>query len=144
MAAPKIAGLTTMQIEGLESLRELFTGEMTRNKVKNLLRGTTFGIARRMRDRAKERVKKDSHDLENSIYAVRRRGSEFVVYSDVRARGTPHAHALMLENGTRKTPAQPYVTPTVQEMRGQVPTIYRNEFGKRLVTAMAKSAKKVI
>ena len=39
-------------------------------------------------------------------------------------------------------PAQPFITPSVEEMTPQIPQIYRDEFGKRLEKLMAKKAKR--
>lgn len=140
MATPKIAQITTMEITGLKELVEMLDGTAP-NEAKNLVRGATYGIGRRARDIMKRRVKKFSGDLEKSIYVVRRRGRGDMVIVDVRMRGTPHPHALMLEFGTRKTKPQPYIVPTVEELRGQVPAIFREEVGTRLAKNLAKKAK---
>lgn len=141
MAAPKIAGLTSIQLDGLEELQQML-GEIAPNQARNILRGSVFGIARNIRDRMRTRVKKDSHAVEKSIYAVRRRGKPNFPIAEVRLRGTPHSHALMLEFGTSKTKAQPYITPSVEESRPGIPGYMREDFGKRLEKALEKQAKK--
>lgn len=138
---PKIAFKTSMQIDGLEELREMLT-EIAPREANNILRATVHGLAGKVRDRMKTRVKRRSGDLAKSIKAVRRRGKPNFPVSEVRMMATPHPHGLMLEFGTVKTKAQPFIVPTVEAMRSSVPQIYREEFGKKLEKALERRAKK--
>lgn len=135
-----IAKLTSIQIEGLEELRETLM-QVAPREANNILRNAVHGVAGRVRDAMKQRVTKDTRALEKSIYAVRRRGKPNFPVSEVRLRGTPHAHGLMLEFGTSRTKAQPYIVPTVEQMRPGLPSTYRQEFGKKLEKALEKRAK---
>ncbi len=141
MAAPKIAFKTSIQIEGLEDLREML-GDIAPREANNILRNAVHGLAGQVRDVMKTNVKVDTGDLRKSIRAVRRRGKPNFPISDVRV-GATAPYGLMLEFGTVKTPAQPYIVPTVEQMRPKVPAIYREEFGEKLEKALAKRAKKV-
>lgn len=141
MAAPSIAKRTSIQIEGLDELMDKLTVVAPR-EANNILRNAVHAVAGQVRNRMKQRVKKFSRDLEKSIYAKRRRGLPGFPISDVRLRGTPHSHGLMLENGTSRTKAQPFIAPTVNEIGPQTPQIYREEFGVKLEKALAKRGRK--
>lgn len=138
----RIAKLTSMQFVGLEELRETLT-EVAPREANNILRNTVHAVAGVVRDRMKVKVVKDTRDLEKSIYTIRRRGKPNFPVSEVRMRATPHSHGLMLEFGTSKTRAQPFIVPTVEELRPDSTRIYREEFGKKLEKSLAKSARKV-
>lgn len=139
MAAPRIAHKTSIQIEGLEELQEMLA-DIAPREANNILRNTVHGIAGRVRDEMKRRVKKRTGSVQKGIYALRRRGMPNFPVSEVRLRKTDHG--LMLEFGTSKTKAQPYIVPTVESMRGGMVDTYREEFGKKLEQSLAKQAKK--
>lgn len=136
----RIANLTSMQIEGLEELKETLL-EVSPREANNILRATVHGLAGRVRDVMKTRVKVDQGEVRDGIYALRRRGKQNFPVSEVRIRNTDHA--LMLEFGTSKTRPQPYIVPTVEGLRGQVPGMYREEFGKKFEKAMARRNKRL-
>jgi HK97 gp10 family phage protein len=131
---------TAMQIDGIEELKETLTGFAPR-EVNNILRNTVHGLAGRVRDELRRNVPKRTRDLERSIITVRRRGKPGFPISDVRGGGTA-PYMLMTEFGTKHSPAQPFIVPTVESMRGDVPRHYREEFGKKLEAALKKRAKK--
>lgn len=131
---------TAMQIEGLEELRDTLT-DLAPREANNILRNAVNGLAGRVRNELREAVTKRSHALEKSIRVVRRRGSRGFPISDVRM-GSSAPYGIMLEFGTSKTKAQPFVVPTVESLRPDIPAIYREEFGKKLEKALAKRAKK--
>lgn len=141
MALPKIARQTGVVFEGLGELQDMLEN-IAPGEVNNILRNTVHGIAGTVRDRMRQRVKKDSRDLEKSIYAKRRRGKPGFPISEVRMRGTPHPHGLMLESGTSRTKAQPFIKPTVLELGPAMPTIYREEFFAKLAKSLARQARK--
>lgn len=141
MAVGRLARITTMQITGLEELRETLTNTAPR-EANNILRNTVHGLAGVVRDELKAAVAKDTRALEKSIKAVRRRGKPNFPVSEVRGGGTA-PYMLMLEFGTSKTKAQPFIVPTTEQMRPQVPSIYREQFGKKLEASLAKRAKKM-
>ena len=139
MAAPKIAFRTSMQIEGLEELRETLT-KIAPNEAKNILRAAVHGLAGRVAGEMKQRVTVLTGEVKTGIYTLRRRGKPNFPVSDVRLRRTDHG--LMLEFGTSKTKAQPYIVPAVEQMRPQVPGYYREEFGSKFEKAMMRKAKR--
>lgn len=137
----RMSKLTTMQVTGLDDLRETL-GAVAPNEANNILRATVHGIAGQVRDAMKGRVKRLSGALAKSIKAVRRGSPAPNVHvSDVRI-GATAPYGLMLEFGTSKTPAQPYIVPTVEEMRPTMPAEYREQFFSKYEKALAKRAKK--
>lgn len=141
-----MAAVKGVKIEGLEELRETLEKTMPR-EAKNILRRTTYGIATKIRDQVKERAPAKTGALKRSIKAKRNRDTRTNISSSVIAdrsggRTGSGYHWHFLEFGTVKMPAQPFINPTVEQMRPQVPELYRNEFGKQLEKEMKKRAKK--
>lgn len=102
---------------------------------------TVLAVAGRVRDGLRRRIAKRTRAAEKSIYTRRGRGSTpDAPIVDVRG-GATAPYLIMLEFGTKKTRAQPYITPEVEETRPQLPEIYREEFVKKLVKSIAKAAK---
>jgi HK97 gp10 family phage protein len=127
-------------LDGFKELRALLRDKAPKES-RNLLRATVHGVAVRARDEMKRRVKVDDGDLKKSIKAVRRRGEPDAPVSDVRG-GATAPYALMLEYGTSKTRAQPFITPTVESMRPGLSNVYREEYVDKLVKSIARAAKK--
>lgn len=115
--------------------------EIAPREVNNILRTTVHGIAIEIRDRLRLAVKRRTGKLERSIKAVRRRGGPNFPVSEVRL-GATAPYGLMLEFGTRRTRAQPYIVPTVERARPELPTIYRETFGRKLEQNLERQAKK--
>lgn len=128
-----------VQVEGIKELRKTLT-EFAPKQVDNLLRQAVFALARDARDKMKRRVKKRSSRLAKSIYAVRRRGKPGLHVSEVRG-GATAPYGFILEFGSRSTKAQPFITPTVEQLRAKLAEHYRENFGKQLEKAMAKRAR---
>lgn len=141
MSTPRIASLTSMQIDGLEELKDML-GDIAPNEARNVTRSAVQALAVRARDVMKRRVKKRSGDLEKSIYAKRRRGGPDFPVSEVRLRGTPHPHGLILEFGTYKDRPQPFIVPTVEELRSGLTQYFREEVGRKLEAALRRKARK--
>lgn len=135
-----MATKASVKLEGLDDLRRTLRTKAPR-EARNILRNTVNGIAARVRDELKRNIKKDTRAAEKSIKVVRRRGEPDYPVSDVRG-GTTAPYILMLEFGTSRTKAQPFITPTVESMRPEVPKIMREEFIEKLVKSIAKQAKK--
>lgn len=131
----------SLRIEGLEDLQETLRNYLPR-EARNILRNTVHGIAGRVRDELKKNVTKDTRALEKSIKAVRRRGKPDFPVSEVRG-GATAPYMLMLEYGTSRTLAQPFIVPTVEQVRPKLAGIYREEFGKKLEQAAKKRAKRL-
>lgn len=134
---------TRIEIEGVEELRHMLRHVLP-NEARNILRQVNFGIAKQLAEVMEKRVKKRTGKLAHTIKAVRRRSKDFVHISDVRG-GHAAPYGFMLEFGTSRTRAQPFIVPSVEEMRPELREIYREQFGKqieKLARRKAKAAKK--
>lgn len=122
-------------------LRKMLS-DLAPNEARNILRATVHGVAGQVRDELKRRIPKDSRAGEKSIKAVRRRGEPDHPVSDVRG-GDTAPYLLMLEYGTSKTRAQPFITPTVESTRPDLARIYREQFLEKLKESLARRAKRM-
>lgn len=125
---------------GAHELRDLLKHEAPR-EARNIMRATVHGVAGRAQDGLKARIKKTTRRAEKSIKLVRRRSDENYPVTDVRG-GSNAPYLIMLNYGTSKTKAQPFIEPTAEELRPQLEQIYREEFGEKLVKSIARRAKK--
>lgn len=134
------------EVIGLPDLSETLTAVMPR-EAKNILRRTTYGLATVARDRIRERAPERTGRLKRSIKAKRDRGTSTEMAASVIAdksggRSGSGFHAHFLEFGTVKMGAQPFINPAVEELRPQVPGIYRDQFGIHYERELAKRNKK--
>lgn len=137
-----------MSIEGLDEVLENLTDVLPR-EAKNLARSTVHGIAGKVRTSMRQKAPRRKGTLRKAIVAVRRRGAQTQVASDVwinHGKGQKHDawYWHFVEWGTQDQPAQPYINPTVEEITPKIPAIYRDEFGKRLEKLMARKASKAL
>lgn len=138
-----MAGRTkiTMQVEGLDELYDNLTN-VAPSQARSILRQAVHGLAAEVRDELKRVVKKDSGQLAKSIKAYRLRGDgPDKPVSEVRG-GSTAPYMLMLEFGTSKTKAQPFITPTAERFRPQLSEHYRKEFAEKFAKSIARAAKK--
>ena len=137
-SATRIDGIDELR----KTLRDVSPAEGTR-----IARRTVTRIAREVRDATRNRAPVDSGSLRRSIKSKRSRGgpgeAEAEVYVD-RSGGRSGSgyHFHLLEWGTVKMPAQPFVTPTVEEYRPKVPGMYRDQWFREYAKEMEKRAKK--
>jgi HK97 gp10 family phage protein len=130
----------SITVEGVDELKDTLAN-LAPSTARSILRQTVHGIAGDIRDRLKARVKHRSGDLAKSIKAVRRSGSPDNPVSEVRG-GSSAPYMLMLEFGTKRTKAQPFITPTVNEVAPKLTEIYREQFAKKLEKSLARMARK--
>lgn len=134
------------RVIGMEDVQDMLLN-VTPREAKNILRRTTLSLAGRVRDRLKDLVPVDEGDLKRSIKAKRNRGTRTMVEASVVAdlsggrSGRGH-HWWWVEEGTVKMPAQPYIVPSVEAIRPEVPSIYREDFGVHLERELQKRKKK--
>lgn len=136
----RIGVKTTIVIEGLEELRSTLE-DLAPKQVANILRASVHGIAGDARDRLKERVRQPTGQLRDSIKAYRKRSYPYFPVSEVRG-GATAPYMLMLEFGTSRTKAQPFIVPTTEEMRPKLPAQYRETFGKKLEKSLERKVRK--
>ena len=132
-------------IEGLEDLRWTFRN-LAPKEARNLARVTQFAVAQKVRDVIRRNAPKDTGTLEKAIVAVRRRGTPDQPVSEVivtRGKGQKHDafYWFWQEFGTVKMPPQPFVIPSVEEVRPDLPVIYREQFGVKYQKLLARRAK---
>jgi HK97 gp10 family phage protein len=131
-----------MGIEGIDDLMKSLDGAPV--KAENILRGTVQGIATKVaKDIRRAAPKGDNGRLKKAknIKAVRRRPVDGLIFSDVRADGRDAFFWRFVEYGQGGGPAQPFVNPTIEAERPNMPAIYREQFGKRFEKAMKKAGK---
>lgn len=122
-----------LSIDGRAALHEMFT-DVLPNELRNACRAATYAIATEARDELKSRIKKDTGAGAESIFAERKRGSQDEHVSEVRGgRGAPYL--LMLEFGTSRTRAQPFIVPGTEAMRPTLPDRYRELVAEKLEKA---------
>lgn len=131
-----------VELTGLEELQKTLE-KVAPNEARNLARSTVHWVAGQVRNGMRKRAPKDEGTLRKAIIAKRRRGKPGEAVSDVRithGRGVKHDafYWHMIEFGTERQSAQPFIEPTVAEIEPQIPKIYRDEFGKRLEKKLAK------
>lgn len=141
-----MAAARGLKFEGMDELRAALR-DFAPKEVNNLLRNTVHGVAGVVRDGVRKRAPVDTGTLRKAITAVRRRGKPGQPISDVIAKHGDGAkydafYWRFLEFGTSKMMARPFIVPTVERFRPEMPRIYREEFGKKFEKAMAKKAKK--
>lgn len=138
-----------VKIIGLQDLQVLLQETMPR-EANNIMRRTTAGIAAEVRADIRQKAPVQTGNLKRSIKSKRDKGRRGVASASVyvdRSGGKSGRgyHWHLVEFGARggKMPAQPFVVPTVEEWRPQMPKLYRERFGVELEREMQKRAKKV-
>ena len=135
-----------VEIEGMDELQKTLQQVMPR-EARNILRRTTLKIASAVRDKVRQRAPVDTGNLKRSIKSKRDKGTPTNITASVIAdrsggKSGRGYHWHFLEFGTQKMPAQPFLVPTVEEMRPGLSEEYRREFGVQFEKEMQKRAKK--
>lgn len=135
-----------MKLEGLDELHVTLK-DFAPNEARNLLRATVHGVAGEVRDRLRRRAPKKSGTLSKAFRADRLKSDRDNPQSAVNVthgKGEKYDafYWHMVEHGTVNADASPFIGPTVEEMRPDLPGVYRQEFGEKYEKALAKRAKK--
>lgn len=141
-----VAATKGVRIEGMDELKAKLTDVLPR-EARNILRRTTLKIASDVRDKVRQRSPVDTGNLKRSIKSKRDKGTPTNITSSVyvdRSGGKSGKgyHYHFVEFGTVKMPAQPFIVPTVEEMRPSLSEEYRKEFGAQFEKELQKRAKK--
>lgn len=139
----------TFDIKGLEEVDNILK-QVAPNKAKNLMRTTVHGYVSKITKRAKEIVSKDTGTLKKSIKTKREKSSPFKPRSSVfittgKSAKNDGWYWRFIEYGTRgKTgrAAVPFIRPAVQQMEAKKISIMKEEFGKKLESAIKRELKK--
>lgn len=123
--ARKTSGL---QIEGLEELRDTFR-RVAPAEAEKAADDTVLSVAKYVEARLFRRLQNFARTgrLMHSIFSRRRKAQYGVHVAEVRG-GATAPYLLMQEFGTSKTDAQPSIGPAVEDVRPDLPAIYREEF----------------
>lgn len=147
-----MAATIRMNIEGIEDLNRTLL-ELAPNEASNLVRTTVHGIASEIAGRIGAAA--PFRHLRRGFRAVRRRElTRGKPVSEVRAKpiaadwrwfefGTAERRQKTTGRRTGRIVARPFVTPTVEVARRELPAIYREQFGKKLEKALARRARKI-
>lgn len=128
-------------IEGREELKDMLL-DVLPNEVRNAARAATYAIAVEVVNELKHAIKKRSRKGEESIKAYRRNSPPDAPVSEARGgRGAPYL--LMLNFGTSRTKAQPFIEPTVEAKRPTLAATYREQVGRKLEQAARRKAKRL-
>jgi HK97 gp10 family phage protein len=133
-------------VEGIDELLHLL-GDVTPKQARNIARSTVHAIAGVVRNQVRRHAPVDTGKLKKSIVTIRRRGTPSTVQSDVvimhgKGQKFDAFYWHFVEFGTVDLPAQPFITPAVEEIGPQIPDMYRELFGQKLEKSLARKAKK--
>lgn len=133
-------------IDGLDGLDKML-GDIAPRQARNLNRATIHAVAGVVRDEAKRRAPKDSGTLRKAIKSVRRRPrNPDAPYSDVMVEHGRNAkndafYWRFKEYGTVDQPATPFIGPAADMIRGQISSVYRQEFMRKYAKFLERQAK---
>ncbi len=135
-----------VHIDGLKEFKKMAENIAPR-RARTLARSAVHAVAGEVRDEMRRKAPKDQGTLRKAIHSKRRRGSPVEAVSDVRiSHGRNAKHDAwywhMIEFGTTKASAQPFIRPTVDKLQSQMTQMFREHFGKRLEKELNKEAKK--
>lgn len=139
-----------IRIEGLDELKSALD-DLAPREAFNLARATIHGVAQEVATRARARVPVDSGTLRKAIKAKRGnpRSNSGKPFSDVvieHGKGVKNDafYWRFLEYGTRTGIAEHrFVGRAIDAVRPEVPTIMREQFGKKLEALMARKARRL-
>ena len=135
-----------LKVEGMRELRKTLT-QVSPAEARRIARRTVTAIARGVRDDARKRAPVDTGDLKRAVKSRQTRGERdeaaAQVWADRSGGRTGRAyHWHLLEFGTEKMPAQPFLNPTIEEWRSNMPGIYRRQWYTEYAREMEKRARK--
>lgn len=138
-----------VKLEGLGDLKATFM-ELAPRESENLQRATVHGIAGLVRDQISAAA--PFAHLRDGFRSVRRRGQRGRPVSEVRAKksaadwrwfefGTAERFQRTTGRRAGRITAQPFVHPKVEDVRRQMPQIYREQYGAKLEKMLRRRAK---
>lgn len=135
-----------ISLDGAEYLRRTLR-HVSPAEGRRIARRTVTRVARIVRDATRDRAPVETGALRRSVKSRRAKGApdEAVgeVYVDRSGGRTGRGyHWHIVEFGSRRQIPQPFVVPTVEEMRPRVPSIYQDEWWPQYRKEMVKRAEK--
>lgn len=119
--------------------------EIAPRHARNLLRATVHGVASQIAKDAKQGAPRDTGNLKKSIRAERKKSPPDRPVADVviRSRGPKSAfYWKFIELGTKNRGERPFIRPAYDRARADINNIFREQFGKKLESALKRAAKK--
>lgn len=146
MPSEKKLGNRNITIEGLDEYVKMAT-KLSPRGASAVAKSAVQAVASKARNIMRKKTPKADGTLRKAIVSKRRRGTPTEAVSEVRithGKGTKHDawYWHFLEFGTVKQSPKPYIMPTVEEIRSQIPALFREEFGKKLEKRLEKEARK--
>lgn len=135
----------SMSIEGLDAVSDVLA-KVGPREARNLLRNTVHAVASQLRDEMRQRAPKDEGTLRRAITAKREKMRGSQVASNItitHGKGVRHNafYWHMVEYGTVRNQPQPFIVPSVEAMRPQIPGIFTREFGAKYQDLMQRKFK---
>lgn len=135
-----------VHIEGADHIRKTLK-DVSPAEGRRIARRTVTRVARIVRDTTRERAPYLTGALRRSIKSRRAKGERDEAIGEVYVdrsggRSGRGYHWHLVEFGSRHQAAEPFVIPTIEEMRPRVPSIYRDEWWPQYRKEMQKRAAK--
>lgn len=137
----------TMRIEGIEALTKTLV-DISPAEARRIARRTVTSVARLVRDRVRANAPVGkTGNLRKSVKSRRSKGSRDEASAEVwvdqsGGRSGKGYHWHFVEFGTTNMVAQPFVTPTVEAIKPNIPTLYRSRWWPEYRAELVKRAKK--
>ena len=133
--ARKAAGVS---LDGLADLRDTFRNVAPKeaDKAAEDTVGAVAEFAEKTLFRKLQNHSKTGR-LMHSLFTRRKKVRDGIATAEVRG-GATAPYLLLQEFGTSKTKAQPAIVPTVEELRPQMPQIYKELFAEKLAKRMKR------
>lgn len=142
-----------LRIEGLDELQDTLAN-LAPKEAYNLMRATVYGVAQQVAKKAAERVPVDTGNLKSAIKAKRGRSrqkdkpyADVVIESGKDAKHDAY-YWRFVEYGTKAHGTHPglpesgFMRKAIESVRAEVPSIMREQFGKKYEALLKRKAKK--
>lgn len=130
-----------IKLEGFDAVQKALK-DLAPREANQVLKRTVTKIAAGMRDEARRRVPVDEGTLKKAIRSKRERGTKTSAEAGLRIHPKGFYWHL-IEFGTIKAPAQPFLVPSIEHTRANIAKIFREEFFKQFARQMVKRANKI-
>jgi len=135
-----------IEIEGARYVRETL-GDVMPREARSIARRAITAVARYVRDTARGHVPVNTGTLKKAIRSRRTKGDRDEANAAVHVTTGPSAkndgwYWHMVEFRTKKSPAQPFIQPTLSEWGDKAPNAFADEWWTQFRKEMEKRAKK--
>lgn len=139
----RVAGIS---VEGIDDVTKVFEQLLPRD-AQNLARSVNHGVASQVAKEAKIKAPKNTGNLKKAIAAKREKSPPDNPLALVYVRSGKKEkfdgfYWRFVEHGTKTAAANPFLQPTIDNIRPQLPSIYREQFVKKLAAMARRKLKK--